>query len=144
MDKTEKLIKIVIVTPDGLCYEHHGQIAIFDAIDGEIGIMAGHLPIVIPMAIGEVQVKRGEHIDEKEDKIAINGGYLEFNNDVATVITDAAERSYNIDLKRAESAKERAERLLEEAKHGNQDVSIDRAEVALKRAINRIKVHNED
>lgn len=144
MAKEEKLIKIVIVTPNGVCYEHHGQIAVFDAIDGEIGIMAGHLPIVIPMNIGEIKVKRRAEHDAKEDRIAINGGYLEFNNDIATVITDAAERSFNIDLKRAESAKERAERHLQEAEHGSSDISIDRAEVALKRALNRIKVHNED
>mgnify|MGYP002715566639 CR=1 FL=1 len=144
MANEKELIKVVIVTPNGICYEHYAQILVLDAIDGEIGIMANHQPIVIPLAIGEVRVKRQASSDEKMDKVAVNGGYLEFSNNTATVIADSAERGRDIDLARAESAKERAERHLREAQEKQDEVSRARAEVALRRAINRIKVHNEE
>lgn len=142
MDNETKLITVSIVTPNGVQYEHHGQIVVLDATDGELGIMAGHEPIVTPLNIGSVQVKRIHSHDEQTDEIAVNGGYVEFSNDVATIIADSAERARDIDINRAESAKERAVRHIEEAKKKHDVSSQKRAEVALRRAINRINVYS--
>lgn len=142
MDNETKLITVSIVTPNGVQYEHHGQIVVLDAIDGELGIMAGHEPIVTPLNIGSVQVKRQLNHEEQIDKIAVNGGYVEFSNDVATIVADSAERARDIDINRAESAKERAERHIREAKEAHDVNSQKRAEVALRRALNRISVYS--
>lgn len=144
MANEEKLIDVLIVTPNGVQYEHEGQIAVLEAVDGQIGIMAGHEPLVTPLSIGEVHVKRDHEHQQKIDKIAVNGGYVEFSNDVATIVADSAERARDIDIKRAESAKERAERHLVEAKQTKDSSSQARAEVALRRAINRINVYGQN
>lgn len=141
MAKDEKVIDVVIVTPNGVTYNHHGQIVVLNAVDGDLGIMYGHEPIVTPLSIGEVHIKRDREHNEKIDRIAVNGGYVEFSNNVATVIADSAERSTEIDIKRAESAKERAERHLQEAKQTHDENSKRRAEIALRRALNRIQVY---
>lgn len=139
----EKLIEVLVVTPNGIQYQHHGKIVVLDATDGELGIMAGHEPLVTPLNIGEVRVKRNRDKTEVTDKIAVNGGYVEFVNDVATVIADSAEQASEIDIERAKSAKERAEQHLREAKKSKDVSSQLRAEIALRRALNRINVYGK-
>ncbi|MFZ2876790.1 MAG: ATP synthase delta/epsilon chain alpha-helix domain-containing protein, partial [Enterococcus aquimarinus] len=78
--------------------------------------------------------------DDHVDWIAINGGVIEVRDDIVTIIADSAERERDIDVSRAERAKNRAEELIREAKsHADVD-ELRRATVALHRAINRINV----
>ncbi|GHN34913.1 F0F1 ATP synthase subunit epsilon [Lactobacillus delbrueckii] len=143
MAEAEKLFKINIVTPNGLIYSHRGSSVSMRAIDGDRQILYNHLPILTPLTIGEVRVQRGADVDHKVDHIAVSGGIIEFANNVATIIADNAERARNIDLSRAEAAKQRAEALIKEAKEKHDERLLDRAQIALRRAVNRIHVYDE-
>lgn len=143
MAEAEKLFKINIVTPNGLIYSHRGSSVSMRAIDGDRQILYNHLPVLTPLTIGEVRVQRGADVDHKVDHIAVSGGIIEFANNVATIIADNAERARNIDLSRAEAAKQRAEALIKEAKEKHDEQLLERAQIALRRAVNRIHVYDE-
>lgn len=142
MADPEKLFRVDVVTPDGLIYSHRSSIVDMRAIDGQRAIMYNHTPILTPLAIGDVRVKRSREMSQKVDHIAVNGGYMEFSNNVATIIADSAERASNIDVSRAEAAKARAEKHMKEAREKHDERSLERAEIALRRAVNRISVYN--
>lgn len=142
MADPEKLFTVNVVTPDGLVYSHRTSIIDMRAIDGQLSIMYGHVPVLTPLAIGDVTVKRSREMNNRVDHIAVNGGYMEFSNNTATIIADSAERARNIDVSRAQAAKERAEKHLKEAREKHDERSIERAQVALRRATNRINVYN--
>jgi F-type H+-transporting ATPase subunit epsilon len=128
-----KTIKVSVVTPDGPVYESDVEMVSTKAQSGELGILPGHIPMVAPLAIGTVRLKK----EDSTDLVAVTGGFLEVRPDKVTVLAQSAERGTDIDVARAEAAKERAERRLQD-KDANTDVR--RAELALQRAINRLKV----
>ncbi|WP_179395762.1 F0F1 ATP synthase subunit epsilon [Lacticaseibacillus absianus] len=128
-----------IVTPNGLVYDHHANLVVVKTTTGEMGIMANHEPVVAPLMIGEVRVRRVDNPGH-EDVIAVNGGFMEVANNVASIVADSAERARDIDLNRAEAARQRAQRRIEEAKAHSDTDDLQRAQVALQRAINRIHV----
>ncbi|QYN56482.1 F0F1 ATP synthase subunit epsilon [Lactobacillus panisapium] len=142
MADPEKLFKVNVVTPDGLIFSHHCTIVEMRAIDGQRSILYNHLPILTPLAIGEIKVTRSRQMNNAVNHIAVSGGYFEFSNNVATIIADSAERSSNIDVSRAEAARERAQNAMKEAKAAHDQRSLERAQVALRRAVNRISVYN--
>lgn len=142
MADPEKLFRVNVVTPDGLIYSHRSSIIDMRAIDGQRAIMYNHTPILTPLAIGDVKVKRSREMSQRIDHIAVNGGYMEFSDNVATIIADSAERARNIDVNRAEAAKARAEKHMKEAREKHDERSLERAEVAMRRAVNRIDVYN--
>ncbi|KXT79197.1 F0F1 ATP synthase subunit epsilon [Streptococcus sp. DD13] len=130
---------VQIVTPDGIKYEHHANYLQCRTVSGEIGILPGHISMIAPLAIDEIKVRR---IDDENhvDWIAVNGGIIEVAEDLVTVIANSAERERDIDVTRAERAKLRAEKELEEA-HSAHNIDMERrATVALQRALNRINV----
>lgn len=143
MADPEKLFRVDVVTPDGLIYSHRSSIVDMRAIDGQRAIMYNHTPILTPLAIGDVKVKRSREMSQRVDHIAVNGGYMEFSNNVATIIADSAERARNIDVSRAEAAKARAEKRIKEARQKHDERSLERAEIAMQRALNRISVYNK-
>ncbi|WP_204122785.1 F0F1 ATP synthase subunit epsilon [Lacticaseibacillus mingshuiensis] len=130
-----------IVTPDGKVYDHHANMVIVKTTSGEMGLMANHEPVVAPLEIGEVRVRRVDNLGH-EDSIAVNGGFMEMSNNVVSVVADSAERARDINLSRAEAARQRAEKRIEEAKTTQDTDELQRAQVALQRAINRINVKN--
>lgn len=142
MAEAEKLFKINIVTPNGLIYSHRGSSVSMRAIDGDRQILYNHLPILTPLTIGEVRVQRGADVDHKVDHIAVSSGIIEFANNVATIIADNAERARNIDLSRAEAAKQRAEAHIKEAKEKHDEQLLKRSQIAWRRAVNRIHVYD--
>ncbi|MTV97215.1 F0F1 ATP synthase subunit epsilon, partial [Streptococcus pneumoniae] len=98
----------------GLVYDHHASYVSVRTLDGEMGILPRHENMIAVLAVDEVKVKR---IDDKDhvNWIAVNGGVIEIANDMITIVADSAERARDIDISRAERAKLRAERAIEEA-----------------------------
>lgn len=130
-------LTISVVTPDGKVYENQSTLVICKTTEGELGIMPNHTPVLASLAIDEIRVKVAEdHFDE----IAISGGFLEFSDNTLSIVASAAERKESIDTSRAERARKRAEKRIEEARNKHDDSELKRAEISLKRAINRIKV----
>lgn len=130
---------VQIVTPDGIKYDHHAAFVLCKTKEGELGIFPGHLELIAVLEIDEVKVRRIDD-DNHVDWIAVNGGIIEVNKDMITIVSDSAERERDIDVSRAERAKLRAEGELEEA-HSAHNIDMEkRATIALQRAINRIHV----
>jgi F-type H+-transporting ATPase subunit epsilon len=128
-----KTLTVSVVTPDGPVLEDTYEMVSCKAENGELGILPGHIPLVAPLAISAVRLKR----DSGEDKLAINGGFLEVRPDKVTILAQSAEKPSDIDVARAQKARERAEQRLR-----SNDDHIDRlrAELALRRAANRLDV----
>lgn len=135
----DQSLTVNIVTPDGLVFDHHASLVVVKTTAGELGLMANHEPIVAPLVIGEVRVRRTDEPNH-ENTIAVNGGFIEMSGNVASIVADSAERERDIDLSRAEAARDRAERRIKEAESHQDKEELARANVALQRAINRIHV----
>lgn len=142
MADPEKLFRVNVVTPNGMIYSHRGSIVDVRAVDGERSLLYNHVPLLTPLVISEVKVKRSQEMGSRIDHIAISGGYIDFADNVATIIADSAELARNIDVSRAQAAKQRAEQRLKEAREKHDEQTMERAEVALRRAMNRISVYN--
>ena len=130
-----KAFKLKIVTPKGVYTETDIEMLNLRTTAGQIGILADHIPLASGIEISEMNyIENGV-----KKEFAISGGFVYVGEDETTVIANAIESPEEIDLRRAEEAKERAEGRL---KKQNPDIDIMRAEIALKRAINRIHVKN--
>jgi F-type H+-transporting ATPase subunit epsilon len=141
MAETEKLFKVNIVTPDGLVYSHDSSFIDMRAIDGQRSIMYNHTPLLTALAINDVRVRRTKELNEQVDHIAVNGGYIEFSNNVATIIAESAEPAEKIDNSRAENEKQRAEARIKEAQAKHDQRAYHNAQVSLRRALNRLNVY---
>nr|WP_263324171.1 F0F1 ATP synthase subunit epsilon [Neobacillus sp. Marseille-Q6967] len=130
-----KTIKVSVVTPDGPVYESDVEMVSTKAQSGELGILPGHIPMVAPLAIGVVRLKKN---GKEQDLVAVSGGFLEVRPEQVTILAQAAEKAEDIDVERATRAKERAEQRLRESHQEN--IDFKRAELALQRAINRLTV----
>ncbi|MCW0953359.1 F0F1 ATP synthase subunit epsilon [Weissella ceti] len=123
-----------VVTPDGDVFTYaDATMVVLHTVSGETGVMANHTPFISALTISEVKIENKAEGFEK--LIAVNGGFAEFSNNLLTIVADAAERAETIDVARANAARERAERHLREA-HSKRE--SERAEAALRRAVNRI------
>ncbi|OES44904.1 F0F1 ATP synthase subunit epsilon [Domibacillus iocasae] len=130
-----KTFNVNIVTPDGPVVDTNVELVSAKAQSGELGIMAGHVPMVAPLQIGVVRLVTG---GKQSELVAISGGFLEVRPDQVTILAQAAEKAENIDVSRAKEAQQRAEQLLQSKQ---ENVDFKRAELALKRAINRVNVY---
>lgn len=129
-----KTFKLKIVTPRGIYKETEVEMINLRTTSGQIGILANHLPLASAIDISEMNyIIQGERY-----KFALAGGFVYVNDDETTIIANAIESPEEIDLRRAEEAKRRAESKLQD-----KDGDILRAEIALRKAILRIRVKNE-
>ena len=103
---------------------------------GYFGVKANHAPLISALGIGEVRVTTP---DNQTHYFAIAGGVAEVQDNALVVLADTGERTLDIDVARAEEAAERARARLFGAGLEEQ-VDISRAEVALTRALNRLRV----
>ncbi|HZQ35514.1 MAG TPA: F0F1 ATP synthase subunit epsilon [Dehalococcoidia bacterium] len=109
------------------------DIIVAPGIEGELGILPRHAPLMTILETGELRARRGnEEID-----LFVAGGFLEVRDDRVTILADSAERSEEIDIARAEAARRRAEEAM-----ANRQADIDVAAVfaAARRAEVRIRV----
>jgi F-type H+-transporting ATPase subunit epsilon len=105
---------------------------VIPGIEGELTVLPEHAPLLTMIKPGVILIRKsGEEID-----MAITGGFLEVRNDRVTILADAAERAEEIDAVRAEEARRRAERQLEEREA---EVDLAAAAAALQRALIRLK-----
>lgn len=128
----DKNITVELVTPERLVLSEPVDFVVVPGIEGYLGILPMHAPIVSGLNIGVLKVITGG----KETKLAISGGFLEVSNDKVVILADTAERGDEIDVLRAKAALERADRRLNNRTH---DVDAARAEMALRRAMIRLK-----
>ena len=122
-----------IRTPEQLVYE--GDITSINApgVEGNFQILAGHIPFLTALEVGEIRVRESE----TPQLMATSGGVFEVLRTGVTVLVETAEWASEIDVERAKNALERAEAQLTT---NAPDLNRPRAEAALARAQNRIKV----
>ena len=127
-------IKLDIVTVERMVYSEDVDMVIAPGVQGQLGILPHHTPLMTTLQAGELRVKKGG----EEFSMAITGGFLEVRPDKVVVLADAAERAEEIDIARAEEAKRRAEERLADKRAMGLDEA--RAEAALHRALARLMV----
>ena len=122
-----------IVTIERKVYSEDVDMVIAPGSEGELGILPHHAPLLTTLTEGVLRVKRGG----EEEVFAIGGGIMEVLPDRVIVLADAAEGSDEIDVARAEQARQRAEELLKQRPPG---VELSAALAALRRSQIRLKV----
>lgn len=132
-------MKFQIITPERVVFtDEVSQLTIMTA-SGEITILPHHLPLVSVIKPGELRYKK----NNDEYAVAVSGGFVEVRPDnTVVVLADTAEHAHEIDLTRAEAARAKAAKLMEEAR-GKESVDYAAMQVALERALTRIKVANK-
>jgi F-type H+-transporting ATPase subunit epsilon len=130
MDRT---ILLRVVTPNRQVVREDVEEIQAPGREGYLGILPGHAPLISELKPGEMSYRQGRDIR----KLAVGGGFLEVLPEQVTVLAETAERPEEIDVTRAQSAKDRAEKRL---KSPDPEVDINRATVALERALIRLQV----
>ena len=136
-DKAE--LTVSIVTPDGQVYDGTSSMLVVKTQAGQLGIMPNHVPIIASLSIDEVRIKHDDS-GKREDAVAVNGGFVEFSDNTATIVADTAENESDIDVNRAENARQRAQETIRKAQDAHDNSELRRAQISLRRAINRINV----
>ncbi|UCH42193.1 MAG: F0F1 ATP synthase subunit epsilon [Dehalococcoidales bacterium] len=126
-------LKLDVVSAERVVYSDDVDIVIAPGIEGQLGILPHHTPLMTTLQVGELLVRKGA----QEFSLVITGGFLEVRPDRVIVLADAAERAEEIDITRAEDAKRRAE---EQLKRRTPEVDVAQAEAALRRSLARLKV----
>ena len=126
-------IQVRIITPSGIYKEFETPYLNFQSTDGDRGILPNHMPLVTSLKIGKMTCEE----EGKRQTYAVAGGLLYFRENLAEILTDAIERSDEIDTVRAKAAQSRAEQRLQS---GRENLDVKRAQLALARALNRITV----
>ena len=126
-------LKLDIVTAERVVYSEDVDAVIAPGVEGQLGILPHHAPLMTTLQAGELVVRRGG----VEDSLAISGGFLEVRPDRVIVLADSAERAEEIDTERAQAAKKRAEERLAARQAGVDEAMV---EAALQRAMARLTV----
>ncbi|EGL81791.1 ATP synthase F1, epsilon subunit [Caldalkalibacillus thermarum TA2.A1] len=129
-------VQVDIVTPERKVFQGEADIVIARGVEGELGVMAGHIPLVTPLKTAPVRIKQGD----KETLIAVSGGFLEVRPDKVNILADTAELPEEIDVERAKKAKARHETILKRLDKTDKDYL--RHKRALERAEVRLQVAN--
>lgn len=128
-------IHLIVVTPERQLLQETVVEVIIPGLDGELGILPGHAPLITELGIGELRYRTAANSEAVS--LSILRGFAEVLPDRVTVLAETAERAHEIDLSRAEAALSRAQKRL-----ASQDTNIDwdRASIALRRAVIRIQI----
>jgi len=127
-------IRCEIVSQDRMVWEGDADIVIVPGISGEMGILPNHAPLLSTLQYGILRVRYKEH----EEIFTVAGGVVEIQPDVITVLADSAENVEEIDIARAEAARKRAEKILEEGPPPDSDSYL-KMEAALRRSNLRLE-----
>ena len=122
-------IRCEIVSQDRMVFEGDVDIVILPGSAGEMGILPHHAPLLTTLKYGIIKVRT----KDKEEIFTVAGGVAEIQPDIVTVLADAAENVREIDLDRAESARKRAETMLEKGVPADTDTYL-AIEAALRRS----------
>lgn len=125
--------QLEIVTPTRLLVKEAAEEAQIPGATGYLGILPGHAPLITELGVGEITYKSSG----ATHTLSVAWGFAEVLPDKVTILAEAAERPQEIDVARAQKAKERAEERL---KSNAADVDYARAEDALRRAESRIDI----
>ena len=123
-----------VVTPEGILVGQEVDTVVAPGTEGEFGVLPDHVLFLSGLVPGELRYTSGS----VESSMVVTTGFAEVSNDKVSVLVDAAEKTSEIDRERALQAMERAKKRLAKER-GSKDVDFVRAELALQRAVARVK-----
>ena len=127
-------LSVEIVTGERVVFtEEDVDMVVAPGVDGVLGILPRHAPLITLLANGELRIKKGG----REQSLVVFGGFLEVTPTKVTVLADSAERAEEIDVTRAEAARRRAEEAKARRESGE---DLAEAELELRRATVRLRV----
>jgi F-type H+-transporting ATPase subunit epsilon len=118
-------LQLEIVTPERRAYADEVDMVLVPGIEGEMGILPHHTPLVSLLGMGELKIRKGGD----EESFAIVGGFLQVGPDKVVVMAETADMASEIDLEKAEEARREAERALESGFHEGADLAAARAQL---------------
>jgi F-type H+-transporting ATPase subunit epsilon len=126
-------IHIELVTQEKKIFdEPEADIVMVPAVEGEMGVLPNHAPVLTTLTFGELVVRKGA----AEERFAIYGGVVDVRPDKVVILADLAESSYALDMEKAQEARERARQLLDEslpeADNREAELALRRANLALR------------
>jgi F-type H+-transporting ATPase subunit epsilon len=127
------MIHLEVLTAESPVISMDAESVVATTLNGQIGILRGHVPLVTVLQPGELIVRTGDH----EEYLAVSGGFLRVTARGVVVLADTCEYAEAIDVERAERARRRAEVLLET---GGPQMDAASTEAALRRAVARLRV----
>ena len=128
--------QLTIITPERVMYRHPVERIIFQSTEGELAVLKGHIPLTAIIASSVFHITLAGEGDARELTMAVHEGFVEIQPDAVTILTESAEWPEEIDVARAEEARDRARNRLKEPYEG---LDIKRAEYALKRSLIRLE-----
>lgn len=127
-------LRFELVSPERIVYSDDDvDMVLVPGADGELGILPNHAPLLTALGVGELRIRKGS----EEECFAVHGGFMEVLANKVIVMADTAERADEIDVARAEAARERVERRYRERPDG---LDMARLQAALRRSKVRLKV----
>lgn len=133
MAEENKMFQVEIICPDRIFYQGTASMIEMNTVEGEIGVYKNHIPLTSVLAPGIVTITEAD--GEKE--AAVHEGFVEILQDKVTILAEVAEWPGEIDLNRAQEAKDRAEERLDQKLPGT---DLQRAEIALRKALVRLDI----
>lgn len=136
---SNKTIKFEIVTPERVVLKQEIFQITVPTASGEITVLPDHIPLVSILKSGVLEIKRADDITEI---IAVSAGFLEVMKDKVVILADTAERAEELDEVRIKEAREKAEKLKEEAKNVD-DVQFTNIAAKLEKELARERALNK-
>ena len=129
----DKTFHLQIISPTRVFFEGDVTMVEMKTTEGEIGVLAGHIPLTAILEPGIMKIKQSD----SEKEAALHDGFVQIQKENVTILAESCEWPEEIDVNRAREARERAERRL---KSGAKEVDSVRAELALKKALVRLSI----
>ena len=126
-------MRIEVVTIERLVYSEEADLVLAPGVEGQLGILPKHAPLISRLESGALVIRK----DGRDEVLAIGGGFMEVLADRVVVLADSAELAEEIDVRRAQAARERAAQLVRQ-KLGR--IEAAQAELALRRSLTRLRV----
>lgn len=134
------MFRFQLVAQTGTKFDDEVYEVVLPSVDGQIGVLSHHMPLVSVATVGPVMVRRNPHDpDIARDFFAINGGVIEVDNNTLRMLVDEADHADNINQAEAEAALERAKQMKAQAKD---QVSLEKAQSLIDRSEVRLQVAN--
>jgi F-type H+-transporting ATPase subunit epsilon len=132
------MFRLSIVTPEKVVLEDDVVSLTVPGTEGYLGILSGHAPLITALQPGKIEFRDAQN---RPRTLAVTAGFLEVSGDIATLLADAVEGLEEINIERAQAAREHAWEQLKAAAAGDKSVDTKQVREALARAMNRIRLY---
>ncbi len=130
-----KLLDVEIVTAEKTIFSGQASLILVPGIEGELGILTSHAPIITELYPGEVLIRN----EQEELSLVLSGGFVEVFNDKVTILADAAERTNEINIEKAKEAIQKAEKIVDSK---GSDIDIQKALFVIRASKAQLRIAN--